>query len=112
MSNYVQPGEVITLTAPVGGVVSGQLYIIGSLAVVATTTAAAGAAFEARTVGVHKVKKLAGSAWSEGEKIYLDVGTGVCQDVLIASAFVGNATVAALAGDTVGYVRLSGAGQP
>lgn len=109
-SNYIQPGDVVTLTAPVGGVVAGQIYLIGGLAVVSTATAAAGASFEARTVGVHKVTKLAGSAWSEGEKISLDVGTGICQDTPIASAFVGNAVAAALAGDTVGYIRLTGSG--
>jgi len=109
-ANYIQPGDVVTLTAPAGGVVAGQIYLIGGLAVVATTTVAATFPFEARTVGVHKVAKLAGSAWTEGEKISLNVGTGVCQDTPIAGAFVGNAVAAALAGDEVGYIRLTGSG--
>ena len=45
MKNFVQPGDVVELTAPSGGVVSGTVYLIGALVVVATVTAAEGAKF-------------------------------------------------------------------
>lgn len=50
--NFVQDGDVLTLIAPAGGVVSGNPYTIGTLAVVALVTAAAGEEFAAKATGV------------------------------------------------------------
>lgn len=66
--NFIQPGDVLTLTAPSGGVVSGTAYLIGGLLVVAQNTAAQGVAFEGRTVGVFTLPKATGQTWSEGAK--------------------------------------------
>lgn len=60
--NYIQDGNALTLTAPAGGVVSGGLYAIGTLVVVALATAAAGESFTAKPNGVWNVPADAGLA--------------------------------------------------
>lgn len=72
MDNFVQPGKTLTLTAPSGGVVSGRVYQIGQLVVVATMTAAQGEDFTAITEGVVDVTKVGSQAWTEGVLIYFD----------------------------------------
>lgn len=52
MKNFVQDGDVLTLEAPAGGVVSGVGYLIGGLFVVATISAAEGELFTGRRRGV------------------------------------------------------------
>jgi predicted RecA/RadA family phage recombinase len=72
MENYSQPGEALTLTAPSGGVVSGQPYKIGGLVVIATETKAQTLPFAAVTKGVVLGDKVAIQAWTEAQKIYWD----------------------------------------
>jgi predicted RecA/RadA family phage recombinase len=72
LNNFTQPGEVITFTAPTGGVVSGSAYLIGSLLVIATKTVAQTLPFEAMTGGVVDVPKVADEVWTECLKIYWD----------------------------------------
>ena len=55
-TNYVQDGDVLQLTAPVGGVVSGGIYAVGALVVVAIADAKAGETFAAKTKGVWTVE--------------------------------------------------------
>lgn len=55
-TNYVQDGNVLQLTAPTGGVVSGGIYAIGALVVVAIADAEAGDKFSAATNGVWTVE--------------------------------------------------------
>jgi len=113
MKNFVQPGEILTLTAPVGDVVSGQAYQIGSLVVVATHDAEAGDPFEAFVgPGVITHAKAPSEAWAEGEKIYWDDSEGVftTDDDTAANPLVG-VSVAVVAGgaeDTTGTLRLDG----
>jgi predicted RecA/RadA family phage recombinase len=104
VKNYVQPGEVLTYTAPAGGVVSGGLYMIGAVLVVATVDAAAGekfAAFVGRGV-VEGPKD--GTAWAEGAKVSWS-GTALSGG---AGTLVGTGAKAAAAGDAKGWVRLDG----
>lgn len=58
--NYIQDGDVLTLTAPAGGVVSGGVYAIGTLVVVAIADAAAGAQFAGKATGVWRLPAAAG----------------------------------------------------
>lgn len=58
--NYVQDGNVLQLTAPAGGVVSGGIYAIGTLVVIAIAAAAEGEQFGAATNGVWTVTATAG----------------------------------------------------
>ena len=43
MKNFIQPGDVVTVTTPAGGVTSGQLVIVAAIVGVAATTQLAGA---------------------------------------------------------------------
>jgi predicted RecA/RadA family phage recombinase len=115
MNNYVQPGNTITLTAPSGGVVSGTAYQIGSLLVVAQTTADEGAKFEALVNGVVTLPKAASQAWTEGAKIYWNnsaaaSGGQVCTTDATKGMLIGVAAAAVddKATSTTGTVRLNG----
>jgi predicted RecA/RadA family phage recombinase len=72
MKTYNEAGDVLTLTAPSGGVVSGTAYLIGSLVVIALETKAQTLAFDALVVGCADVVKVEGEAWTEGLKVYWD----------------------------------------
>ena len=61
-TNYIQDGNVLSLVAPTGGVVSGGIYAIGQLVVVAVADAAEGETFAAHTGGVWSVPAAAGLA--------------------------------------------------
>ncbi|MBN2204302.1 MAG: DUF2190 family protein [Thermoleophilia bacterium] len=71
MKTSIEPGRVIELTAPVGDVVSGTAYLIGSLLAVATKSAVAAAKFNALVKGIVDLPK-ADDAWTEGVKLYWD----------------------------------------
>ncbi|MOA37398.1 hypothetical protein D3C78_1589860 [compost metagenome] len=59
-TNYVQDGNVLPLTAPTGGVVSGGIYAIGALVVIANGDAAEGETFQGHPAGVWSVPAAAG----------------------------------------------------
>ena len=67
--NYVQDGDALTLTAPAGGVVSGNPYTIGAIACVALVTAAAGGPFAAKASGVFNLP--CASGLTEGAAVSL-----------------------------------------
>lgn len=67
--NYVQDGDALTLTAPAGGVVSGNPYTIGAIACVALVTAAAGEPFAAKATGVFNLP--CASGLTEGAAVSL-----------------------------------------
>ena len=75
-TNFVQTGDVLDLTAPAGGVVSGGTYIIGELTVIAENDAAVGETFAARHTGVFTVPILAGDSPTAGANAYFDSGVG------------------------------------
>lgn len=72
MKNYIRHGDTLPLTAPAGGVVSGNAYLIGIIFGVAAITAAAGESFELRRKGVVYLPKKTGEAWTEGAALYWD----------------------------------------
>jgi predicted RecA/RadA family phage recombinase len=64
MKNFVQPGEWgLTVIAPTGGVVSGQVVIVGSIIGIASTTQPAGAEVEIRCEGVYDLSKVRRTPW-------------------------------------------------
>lgn len=69
MINFSQKGDILDLTAPAGGVVSGTVYKIGSIVCVAVTTAAAGETFAALTEGVVSLP-VGSDTPAEGGKAY------------------------------------------
>jgi predicted RecA/RadA family phage recombinase len=79
-TNYHSPGDVLTLTAPSGGVVSGTGYVIGSLFVVALGTAAQTMPFEGKRTGVFRMPKATHAtdiAFAEGEAVFYNNTTKV-----------------------------------
>lgn len=113
MRNFVQDGDVLTLTAPSGGVVSGQLYVIGNIPVVATHDAAAGAQFTGKTSGVFDLAKVGSQAWTVGARINWNASTGQATTATTAGFFpigVAVADVGSGANETTGRVRLNGVG--
>lgn len=72
MINFVQPGDIVEITAPAGGVVSGSPVQIGRMIGIAALTADADAAVNIQRKGVFDVAKVSAQAWAEGEAIYWD----------------------------------------
>ena len=107
-NNFIQPGMVLTLTAPGGGVSSGDGVQIGQIFGVALRDAAAGAEFELQVLGVFTLPKDTGTAWTEGALLYWD-GTEV-DTVATGKLLIGVAAAAATMGATSGDVRLNGVG--
>lgn len=109
MKNYVQEGETLTLTAPVGGCVSGSAYKIGRFFGVAQGDADAGDPVDLALVGVFDLAK-AGEAVAEGDPAYWDtVALALTKTAgATASTLVGAFAAAALIGDATAPVRLSG----
>jgi predicted RecA/RadA family phage recombinase len=108
MKNFIQRGDMITVTAPTGGVTSGQGVVVGNLFGVAATTAAEDENVEIATVGVYELPKLASAviaagarvAWNDTAKQVVLPGTGMVP--------IGIATAAAGNGVTTVRVRLDG----
>lgn len=110
-TKFIQPGDVVTLTAPSGGVTSGVAIKIGSLVVVPRTTAAQTLPFDADVTGVHLLAKATGSAWTEGATLYFDTANNNFVTAQSATACrAGHAVVAAASGDATGVVRLANIG--
>ncbi len=107
-TNFVHEGDVLTLTAPSGGVSSGDLVTIGSILGVALADAAAGASVSIRVTGVWKLPKASGQAWSEGVTLYWDATAknATTSSGGGANAKLGVAAEAAASADTTGTVRL------
>jgi len=93
-TNYVQDGDVLQLTAPAGGVVSGGVYAIDKLVVVAIADAKAGEKFAAKTKGVWSVPATAGL--TAGAAVGLKAG------VIVAAATEEAVACGKLVTDTVG----------
>ena len=108
MKTYAQPGTVITLTAPSGGVTKGLAYKIGSLIVIATVTAAQTVLFSALTRGVVNHAKVSAQAWTEGVKIYWDDSAKNFTTTSGGNTLCGVAAAAAANPSATGYVRLDG----
>lgn len=108
MNNYIQPGDVLECTAPVGGVTTGVPVLIGSLLVIPATTVAATYKFSGQIVGVFTLAKTSAQAWTEGQKIYWDDGNSRCDSTPTVGMLIGVAAAAAANPSSTGQVRLNG----
>ena len=108
MRNYIKSGDVLPLTAPSGGVVSGDAYLFGTMLVIATTSAAVGEQFEGRTVGVYDVPKVSAQAWTVGARIYWDNTAFNFTTTVGSNTLVGVAVAPAANPSATGRVRLNG----
>jgi predicted RecA/RadA family phage recombinase len=109
MKNFVQPGHIITATAPTGGVTSGDPVLIGNLFGVASTTQAEGEDVELSTVGVFDLPKAA-VVVTAGAVAYYDESEGVVTttDDTGSNLRVGIFVTAAADSASIGRVRLDG----
>jgi len=109
MKNFIQPGDVLTITAA-ADVVSGAGVLSGVLFGVATGDALTGADLSIATTGVFELPKTSAQAWTVGQAIYFAPGTGLCTTASngAGSVFIGVATAVAANPSATGLVRLNG----
>ena len=107
MKNFIQPGNVVTLPAPVGGALSGQAVQIGSLFGVAAYTALQGADLEVEVVGVFELPKAAG-ALAAGQKAYWDATNKVVTGTATGNVAIGAVVLAVASAALTVRVRLDG----
>lgn len=104
MKNFVQRGDSLDLTAPAGGLVSGQGHVFGALFAVAFTDIAAGEKGACAVTGVFDLPKATGEALTEGASAYWDGTkiTGTAAD----NTFIGHITEAVASAAVVARVRI------
>ena len=108
MKTFIQNGDVITVTAPAGGVTSGQGLLVGSLFGIATCDALSGESVEIATTGVFDLNKNSATVISQGDRVAWD---DTAREIALPSVGlypVGIATLAAGDGATSVTVRLDG----
>jgi predicted RecA/RadA family phage recombinase len=107
MKNFVQPGHTVTLTAPTGGVKSGDFIVISSLCGVCAFDAAEGENVEVAVTGVYSLPKAAEQI-GQGTAAYWD---GTAKNVTVTSTdnkLIGAAIATAASGDALVNIRLNG----
>ncbi len=80
MKTYISAEDVLSLTAPSGGVLTGIGYVIDSLFVVAQASVAQTLPFAAIAAGVVDLPKLSTAVFTEGEKIFWDDAAKQCKE--------------------------------
>lgn len=108
MKNWLQSGEQITVVAP-ATVASSVGVLVGSIFGVSVGPAAFGADVEIATRGIFRLAKLAGAAWTQGQRLYWDDTAKNVTGTVATNKLIGVAAAAAASGDTVGSVLLTGA---
>lgn len=110
MKNFIQQGNMISVTAPAGGVTSGQGVLAGNLFGIAAKTAAESENVEIATIGVYDLPKAPSAVIAFGARVSWD--DTAKQIVLPATGMypVGTAILAAGNGVTTARVRLDGVG--
>lgn len=108
MKNYIAPGNVVDVTAPTGGVVSGTAYLIGSMFGIATVSAAAGVVFPLNVTGIVQLPKATGTAWAVGDAVYWNNSTKAVGKASTGNSKIGVAASIQVSADTLGNVRLNG----
>ncbi|MEO1987439.1 MAG: DUF2190 family protein [Martelella sp.] len=104
MKNFIQSGNIVDLTAPAGGLASGQAHLFGALFGIATTAAAEGQRLAVSLEGVFALPKAAGESLAEGEAAYWD-GAAITAESA-GNTLVGHAVETAQAAATTVYVRI------
>lgn len=107
MKNFIQHGNVITFTAPSGGITSGAGLLAGSLFGVASTDAAQGNPVECAMTGVFELPKAADDV-EFGEALYWDDTEKEVTVTSTDNTLIGAAVAAAAAGVSTVKVRLNG----
>ena len=108
-NTWRQPGVSIELTAPAGGVVANEGYMVGELFVIAANgDVAAGKPFVGQAAGVFEIDKVSAQAWAEGDVIYWD-DSGKLASNVSGDRAIGRAIAAAANPTSTGLVKLDDA---
>ncbi len=108
--NFLHRGDVVTLTSPSGGVVSGQPFMSGAIFGVAMFDAAAGLPVEAGVVGCWTLPKPNSvTTFAEGAAVFWDNSASLCKASAAGFFKIGAAVSGgAAATDATVSVRLDG----
>lgn len=96
MKNYVQPGEVLDLTAP-ANLTSGQAVLIGTIFGVARQAIASGAVGPVQVAGVVTVPKDTALVINAGDRVFWVPGSSWVNKTVTAQVCVGRAVETTLA---------------
>ncbi|MEM7223006.1 MAG: DUF2190 family protein [Pseudomonadota bacterium] len=107
MKNFIQPGDVLTVAAPTGGVVSGGVVLINKMLGIAAFDAAEAAEVEVAVAGVFEVPKKSTDAPAVGALLYWDTANGEMTTTASGNTKAGYAAEAAGSGATVVKIRLT-----
>lgn len=105
MKNFVQAGDILDFTAPSGGVVGGNAYVIGAAFAVAVSTEDEGETFAGLVEGVVNLPKASG-AITEGALVYWDNTAKTVTTTASSNKKIGYATAAQASGDAAVNVKL------
>lgn len=110
MLNFVQPGGIIEITAPVGGVTSGDPVQIGAgILGIGALDALVTESVNIQVEGVFDLDKVSAQAWAEGDPIYWDATAEKFTNVK-GGIFAGYAVAVAANPSSTGRLRLSPGG--
>lgn len=107
MRNYVQPGDTLDLTAPTGGLASGQAHLFGGIFGVAAKSAAQGEKVAVKVEGVFTLPKATGGGLTEGQKAYWDATAKKITATATDNTLIGHAVEPAATGATTATVRIA-----
>lgn len=105
MKNYIQKGDVITVTAS-ADITGGSMVVVGSLVGIAVTDIANGAKGEIALEGVYEVGKEADDI-AIGVKLYHKSSTGTVTTTATSNTFAGYAFAAAGTAATTVQLKLA-----
>lgn len=113
MKTFIQNGDCLTVPAPNGGTISGQLYKVGSIIGVAATTESAGDPVVLKLSGVFELTKTSAQAWAVGDPVFMNTTSRSLSNASSTGlVLVGVATEVAANPSSVGRVRLNGVSAP
>lgn len=108
MKTYIQNGDMITVTAPAGGVQSGDGVIVSSLFGIAAYSSAEGDPVELSTSGVFELPKASAAVLTVGARVAWDNTAKEVTTPATGRFPIGIAVEAAGSGVTSVAVRLDG----
>lgn len=108
MKTFIQSGHHIDVTAPAGGVSSGDGVVVGSLFGIANTDAVEGETVVLTTTGVFDLPKLASAVIAAGDRVAWDATAGQVNLPGTGRYSIGIAIAAAGNGVAAVRVRLDG----
>lgn len=104
MNNFIQHGNSIQFAAPVGGLIGGQLYKVGTFIVCIVATVLEGEQAVGHLTGVYTVPKATSLVINQGDQLYWDDTNKVVNKTSSGNTYAGKAWDGAASND--GFVNL------